>query len=294
VRGPVVIALVLVTGASVGIAAPAKPPSWPQIASGLRPALDTRSSNPCQRGDFSCLGAIIAEMSRRDAVQSTSCDHRAVFPRLYLRTTQALLAAAEAGRFRHRAKIVHFAAWFARYHFQAEDEWTAGRRSAVPGAWQVAFSAAAARSVRGLGDLLLGMNAHITRDLAFTVAELERGPGTPVDPDFAAFTEVIEAHAGSILAELAARFDPGISAVLPIAIDGRRTMAALIGEWRMEAWRNGIALRDARGGAHAAEAQRIESLAVLRADTIVAATAYLPVVESSRTRDAYCAAHGHH
>jgi hypothetical protein len=287
------IALVAVVVASAAAASPARVPSWQDVAAGLRPALDPHSSNPCQRGDLSCLDIVIAEMRRRDAAQASSCDHRAVFTRLYLRTTQALEAAARAGRFRNRAAIVHFAAWFARYHFRAEDDWAAHRPGEVPGAWRVALAAAANRSVHGLGDVLLGMNAHITRDLAVTVADLERGPGTTVDPDFALFTQVIEAKSTAALRELAARFDPSISLVLPVAIGGRRTVGALIGIWRTEAWRNGIALRDARGAARAAVERRIESAAVLRADAIVAATAYLPVVESSRSRDAYCAAHAH-
>jgi Family of unknown function (DUF5995) len=116
----------------------------------------------------------------------------------------------------------------------------------VPRAWQVAFGAAARRSVRGLGDLLLGMNAHITRDLAFTVADLEHGQRRAVDPDFALFTKLIESKSVAAVAELSARFDPVLKlAEVPLALGGRRTLGELIGVWRTEAWRNGIALRDA-------------------------------------------------
>jgi hypothetical protein len=292
-RRAAAFALVAAVAASVAAAAPGRAPTWAEVAAGLRPALDPHSANPCQRGDLSCLDIVIGEMQRRDGAQAASCDHRAVFTRLYLRTTQALEAAAQAGRFRNRAAIVHFAAWFARYHFRAEDGWAAHRLGDVPGAWRVAFGVAADRSVHGIGDVLLGMNAHITRDLAVTVADLERGPGAKIDPDFALFTQVIEARSAAAVTELAARFDPSISLVLPVAIGGKRTVGALIGAWRTEAWRNGIALRDARGAARVAVEQRIESTAVLRADAIVAATAYVPVVESSRSRDAYCAARAH-
>jgi hypothetical protein len=270
----------------------ARAPAWPQVAAGLRPGLEPRSANPCQRGDVGCLKLVLAEMRRRDRKLSASCDHRALFTRMYLRTTEALLSAARAGRFSNRAEIVHFAAWFARYHFRAEDAWDAGRRAAVPAAWRAAFRVASGRSVRGIGDVLLGMNAHISRDLALTVADLERGPGRTVDPDFALFTQVIESKSTEVLQELAARFDPAIAlAEVPLVLGGPRSLGTLIGVWRTEAWRNGIAFRDARGAGRAAVARRIESVASLRADAIVASTAYLPGLQSSRARDAFCSAH---
>lgn len=289
-----VVAVALAWVSAVAAWPAAAPPAltWKQVAAGLRPALDVRSSNPCQRGDISCLDLVIAEMKRRDRRQAASCDHRALFTRLYLRTTEAFRAAAAAGRFHDRAAIVHFGAWFARLHFRAEDDWQAGRRADVPGAWQVAFEAAGGRSVRSMGDLLLGMNAHISRDLAYTVADVAgRSPAT-LYPDFTLFTTIIESKSVVALKELAARFDPALAAaVVPLELGGRGSLAALIGLWRSEAWANGIALADARGSARAAVARRIERTALLRADAIVAATAYLPVVQSSRARDAYCAAH---
>ena len=223
------VALVAVVVTSVATAAPVRAPTWPEIAAGLRPAVDPHSANPCQRGALSCLDVVLAEMRRRDAAQTASCDHRAVFTRLYLRTTEAFRSAARAGRFHDRAAIVHLAAWFARYHFRAEDGWAAHRLGDVPGAWRVSLAAAANRSARGIGDVLLGMNAHISRDLAFTVASVERGTDTAVDADFALLTQVIEAGSGAALRELAARFDPSISLVLPVAIAGKRTVGALIG-----------------------------------------------------------------
>lgn len=95
-----------------------------------------------------------------------------------------------------------------------------------------------------------------------------------------------------MIAELARRFDPSLeAAAVPLSLGGEQTVGQLIGAWRDEAWRNGIALRDARGADRAAVAQRIESVARLRADAIVATTSYVPVLQSSRCRDAYRMAH---
>jgi hypothetical protein len=285
------VVLATVAGCGSSGSSRARFTTWTQAAAGLRPALDPHSPDPCERGDVSCLGLLLAEMHRRDDAESAACVHRALFTRLYLGTTEALRAAVRAGRFRHGAAIVHFGAWFARLALKAEDAWESGRVESVPAAWRVAFAAEDGRRVRSIGDLLLGMNAHISRDLAFTVAAVEHGHGSAVDPDFELFTNVIEAKSAPAIAGLAQRFDPALALVeVPLALGGARTVGQLVGAWRDEAWRNGIALRDARGAARAAVAARIERVAQLRAEEIVAATAYLPIVQSSRSRDAYCAA----
>jgi hypothetical protein len=279
-------------GSSAHSSSSARYTTWAQASAGLQPSVDRHSADPCQRGDVSCLDLLIAEMRRRDRVEAAACVHEALFTRMYLRTTQALRAGVRAGKFRDAPWIVHFGAWFARLGFFADDGWASGRASAVPPAWRVAFTAADDRSVRSLGDLLLGMNAHISRDLAFVVAKVGKGRGTAEDPDFKLFTAVIESRSGPVIAELARRFDPTLAyAEVPLSLGGRRTVGQLIGVWRDEAWRNGVALRDARGADRAAVAKRIEDVAGARAAAIVAATAYLPLVQSSRVRDAYCRAH---
>jgi len=286
-----VIVAALVLAAS---AAPSGPPTWAQVAAGLRPHLDPRSADPCERGDASCGAIVIAEMQRRFDRLSAICDHDAPFADLALRVTKSFWAALKAGRFRHPAAMAHFDAWFALTYFRAYDRWHSGLPAEVSGSWQVAFSNAASRSVRGIGDLLLGMNAHITRDLAHVVADVVTGPGATVDPDFQLLTQLIQSQADSDLAAIAARFDPSIAlARIPVTL-GPKTFGALVGAWRDQAWRDGIALRDARGSQRTAVDRRIESKAVLRADAIVVSTAYVPFVQSSRSRDAYCALHAKH
>jgi hypothetical protein len=45
-------------------------------------------------------------------------------------------------------------------------------REKVPAAWQLALDAARSKQVSGSGNLLLGMNAHINRDLPFVLFEM--------------------------------------------------------------------------------------------------------------------------
>jgi len=294
VRALVVFALAaaVLSGLSGG-AATARLPSWAEIAPGLRPALDPRSDNPCQRGDSSCFDIVIAELQRREHAFAASCDHNALWGDLYTSMTEQVRATARAGLFRNPHLLAHFDAWFARFYFNALDAWRAGRHDAVAPSWRVALGAAGAGSVRGTGDLLLGLNAHVTDDLARAVAEAFPSRGSAIDPDFLLVNRIVERLSSRALREISARFDPGVAlAQLPVSVRaGRATLGALITLWRSEAWRNGIALRTASGQARKAVEARIESTAEVRALAIRNATAYLPIVQSSRSRDAYCAAH---
>jgi hypothetical protein len=266
---------------------------WARIAAGLRPALDRRSANPCQRGDLGCYDIVLREMRRRAAALAARCDHNLLFAQIYVRTTETIRAAARVRELHDARSMSHSTAWFAHYYFSAYDNWRAGRRSAAPPAWRIAFDAARGRRVRGLGDLLLGMNAHISRDLANVAAEaFPPAAGTAVDPDFLFANRLIERVTPSALREITARFDPSVAAgQIPVTLGRGRSFTALITRWRDDAWRDGQALRRASAGKRASISRRIEEKAGLRAAAILASTSYLPFVESSKNRDAYCAAH---
>ena len=65
---------------------------------------------------------------------------------------------------------------FARYYFAAHDAWDARRTEEVAPAWRVAFAAARDRAVSANGNLLLGINAHVQRDLPFVLYNIGRRP----------------------------------------------------------------------------------------------------------------------
>ena len=231
-------------------------------------------------------------MVRRAGQLVAACDHGAMFAVTYEKMTAAIRAAARAGRFQDRALMSLFTALFARMYTQAFDAWRAGRRGAVPSAWQAAFGAADHREVNGLGDLLLGMNAHITHDLPYVVAAVMRQPGTRVNPDYAQVTGIIGQVSQAALRDLGDHLDPSLSlARVPIVLGAQPSFGALISLWRTESWQNGIALRDATPANRGVVAARIGRTADLRTALIEGATSYLPLIEDSTSRDAYCAAH---
>lgn len=265
--------------------------TWADVSATLEPGLDPSSSNPCQRGDPSCLDLLIAEMQRRVDLLAAACDHDVAFALMYLRTTEASRRNVASGRFEDPAAMAHFTAWFGRYYLDAYDRWHEGRAGTVPVAWQRAFAAADRRAVRAMGNLLLGMNAHITRDLAFAVSEVVREPTSEVDPDFLLFSMIIQEISEQTMTELTERFDPELAgATIPLVLGARPSVGALSLAWRTEAWQRGNALAAAAETERPALAEQIEDDAAARADLMLPSVVYPPLVDGPERRDAYCAA----
>ena len=162
----------------------------------------------------------------------------------------------------------------------------------VPGAWQVAFAAAANRSVRGIGTSSLGMNAaHHPRPRLHGRRRSSAAEELHSTPTSRCSLQVIESRSVGV----ARGVSPGASTRASRSrsrsrSSGKRTRGGA--DRRRGAPRHGETA--SRCGTRTtpptrAEARRTESSAVLRADAIVAATAYVPVDPERRTRATHTA-----
>ncbi|WP_157180350.1 DUF5995 family protein [Protofrankia coriariae] len=141
-------------------------------------------------------------MRNRLRLLEDHCDPRASFALVYLRTTETFRdAVATPDYFADPAWVRAEAALFAEYYFRAFDGWSDGRLADVPPAWRTAFAAASAPTVSPAGDLVLGMHAHITRDLPFVLAAMGlTGPdGSSHKGDHDRINEVLAKVAVSLL-----------------------------------------------------------------------------------------------
>jgi len=102
-------------------------------------------------------------------------DARAVFTGAYGVITEAMCAALHAGRFEDPAWVDRYLAEFADLYVSALHlaDTSATR---VPPAWRVAFSACRSAETSPLTHLLLGVNAHVNRDLSFALLGAGLGP----------------------------------------------------------------------------------------------------------------------
>jgi hypothetical protein len=264
--------------------AAADPPflPWSALLPGLTTEYQPASSNICNSGELACVDAVIQEMAARVDVLDSTCDHNVLFGLTYLRTTQAYrVAVVEPGFFDDAPFINHQDAVFARYYFDAYDGHRAGQLALVPRAWQLALSAADAKRVSGMGNVLLGMSAHVNRDLPYVLADigLVEPDGTSRKPDHDKVNVFLNRVVEPLFAEAASRYDPTLddTQLYGTQLDEAALLQILV-SWREMAWRNAEALVSAPSpAARALIAQEIERLAAIEANLIIVATAYAPL-----------------
>ena len=272
--------------------APAEDPpfvGWTKLLAGLGVVEDMTRTSDCAAGNVQCAERVIRVLTRHFEPLAESCHHDAVFVVAYLRTTQAVTRAVEDATFFGTPSFINREiAEFARLYFDAYDAWRRGDVAAVPGAWRIAFEAARNREMPAAGNLILGINAHIQRDLPFALYRL--GLGDKADHD--KVDEILNRIADDVVAEIARRFDPTVDdGDLPTTVDNM-ALFQVIPTWREIAWRHAELLASAATEAErAAVAERIEEYATSQALALKALNRYPPLVASSAERDAYCAAH---
>ena len=268
---------------------------WASLLPTLTSGYDPSSENECKSGKLNCVDAVIREMYKRFNPHAESCSHQAVFGLTYLRTTEEYRRAVTTpGFFSDPNFLNHEDAVFASYYFDAFDDWKAGRRSEVPRAWLIALDAAQNRQVSASGNLLLGMSAHINRDLPYVLAGigLVKPDGSSRKADHDKVNEFLNRVNDTLTPELARRFDPTVDDNnLPGWLDDMLSFQA-IPAMRETAWRNAERLANAPNGAARALVEAdIENYATTEALAIKTATAYGPLSGGSAARDAFCAAH---
>jgi hypothetical protein len=266
---------------------------WSMLLPGLAGPYNANDpNNICNAGKPQCVDIVAREMEKRLKPLSDSCSHNALFSLLYLDVTYHIGDAVRTnGYFQVPGVISHEDALFASYYFNAFDAYAKGDLVNTPGAWQVALGAAKDKSVQGLGDVLLGMNAHINNDLPFVLYRmgLFNSDGTSRKLDHDKVNSVLFEAYNDAAVDSARRFDPSMA---PSGAPGSDELSiqAVVG-WREEAWRNAERLASAANDAdRALVAAQIQQAATVEAQVIKAAYAYGPG-QSSADRDAYCAAH---
>jgi hypothetical protein len=269
--------------------------AWQAVITGMPAVADPLSTNICGNGSQACIDAVVAEMNRRFDTLDARCSHEAPFALIYLEVTRGV-GAQGAQRFRNQAYLNHLDAVFANLYFTAYDNWQSGHGERVPEAWRIAFGAADRGTVSVLGDILLGMNAHISRDLPFALARTGlRGPdGQSAEGDFNRVNGLLGSVTPATLEEEAKRYDPTLTAsALAPARQYPMNLEQLLATWRSDSWRDAQRLLAARTPAQrAAVAQSIERGAAGRARLIAALTSNLVTGPSTAVRDAYCDGRG--
>lgn len=255
---------------------------WSALLPGFTTGYEPSSANDCKAGRLHCVDAVIREMTRRFDALEVSCNHNLVFALTYLRTTEEYRrAVVEPNFFSDPNFVNHEDVVFARYYFDAWDTYRAGQVAATPRAWQLAFASADEKRVNATGNMLLGMSAHINRDLPYVLAEigLVKPNGSSRKPDHDKVNVFLNRVIEPLLAEVAARYDPTAddAQINGTQLDEAALLQLAVG-WRELAWRNAELLVVApTPAARALVAAQIEQTAAIEANLIIVPTSYTPV-----------------
>jgi hypothetical protein len=248
----------------------------------------------CPDGSPSCIDATIADMQQRLNVLAASCDHDAIFSLAYLRVTENVRDAVNTGVFDDRVWLRQIDAVFAQDYFDTLDAWNSGdpaARATVPEAWKIALKASDDKTVTGLGDFMLNMNAHINRDFSYVLAEvgLTGANGVSHKKDHNAYNRRLDSLYAPVFTEEAARFDPHFDDIDVLTVDETAAGVIMRG-WREMVWRNAEKLALAKTPRAKAQAEHaIEGYAAAQARVIK--RMFWAGKTMTNTRDTWCATH---
>jgi hypothetical protein len=240
----------------------------------------------CRQATIACVDETIVRM--RALRRRLGCDHRAIFATTYLLLTEEIrkTVVGEPHFFSDNRWLIYLDVLFAKYYFDTIANNEAHRR--VPDAWGIGFNTAAHGDANAGQDMLLGINAHVQRDMPFVMAGvgLRKPDGSTRKPDHDAANEILRRGYDKIVTTIADQYDPLISTSNSEAtpVDNMGGLE-LVKEWREGVWRNAERLIAAKTDADRAQvAEQIQDNAAAWAQAIAAPQQF----GYRAQRDAYC------
>src|SRR5215217_1571387 len=208
----IAIALLLAAAAAPSTHAQGAAPNapWPNL---LPPAPSPANVQPgpvpgCRKARLSCVDRVIRKLkARRDRL---GCDHRAVFADTYLLLTKEMKRTIKRNPrfFSDNRWLIYEDVTFANFYFAIFK-----KGAPIPEAWQIAFDTAANGDQNAAQDMLLGINAHVQRDMPYVLASvgLRKRDGTTRKPDHDSPNKVLAAAYETIVRDVERRYDPFIA-----------------------------------------------------------------------------------
>ena len=245
----------------------------------------------CPGGEDACIDEVISEMEDRLEPLAESCSHHAIFSLAYLRVTENVRDANRSGYFKDRKWLNTLDTIFADMYFRTMDDYAAGR--SVTPAWEAALDDSENRTLNGLGNFMMNMNAHINNDFPRALAEvgLTAEDGTSRKPDHNAYNQRLDSLYRPVFIEESQRFDPAFDQFHVGPVEG--TVAGVIMRgWREGVWRNAELVANARTPAEQKlVSDWIANYALTQAQLIRSMPIFRATPASNAARDAWCAEH---
>jgi hypothetical protein len=238
-----------------------------------------------------CFAGTIAKMRKLE--RRFGCDHRAVFATTYLLLTEQMRKTIRRDPhfFHDRRWLIYEDTVFANFYFRVIKANERGKQ--IPAAWKIAFDTARTGDANAGQDMLLGINAHVQRDMPFVLATvgIRTKKGETRKPDHDVVNGILSDAYEPIVSAIGSRYDPVVS-ITNASWDPLDDVAGLemVKGWREGVWRNAERLVSAKTDA---ERRQVEASIETNAATWARMIATPQVPPGYRaTRDSYCAAGG--
>ena len=189
------------------------------------------------------MNSLLREMEQRS-------DQRSAFLRCYSLMSGNMVLASREGAFHDCEWMQHFVDHFAKYYFQALNQYDAAKERA-PSVWVLAHDTALHAACSTIQKLLLGINAHINYDLVLTLADLleKEWPGldeagrTRRYEDYCKVNEIIAQTIDKVQDLVLETSDPKMElADLAMGRMDEWLISRLIRTWRDEVWEKAVEL----------------------------------------------------
>jgi hypothetical protein len=189
------------------------------------------------------MNSLLREMEQRS-------DQRSAFLHCYSLMSGNMVLASREGAFHDCEWMQHFVDHFARYYFQALDQYN-GVKESAPSVWVLAHDTALHTTCPTIQKLLLGINAHINYDLVLTLADLleKEWPGldnsgrTRRYEDYCKVNEIIAETIDKVQDLVLESSDPEMELVdFAMGRVDEWLISRLIRTWRDEVWETAVEL----------------------------------------------------
>jgi hypothetical protein len=204
----------------------------------------------------------LAHLQTLEAHYRAQLDARAVFAGAYLVITSAMHDALRERRFLDNPWVEAYLTTFANLYLQAtaqyENDLVQGSGEAPP-AWSLAFQTCQVKNISPLAHLLLGVNAHINRDLA--LALVHAGIHTHRNEryeDHVRVNEVLNAAVNDLQAKVTEQ-SPALAHLDALFGNWDERISCRVVSWAREtAWKNAVSLHEAQGPAFDYRLDRVD------------------------------------
>lgn len=157
---------------------------------------------------FETVADVRDRLNEVESVFRAEEDRRAVFLTVYTTMTEAVEDGLDAGFFDDPEWLADLLVTFANHYRRALVRYERGRRQRVPRPWAVAYDATMGGGTLVLQDALLGVNAHINYDLAYTLETVRIDPDRAVKfDDYVRINEILARLVDGVQQALASVYD---------------------------------------------------------------------------------------